>query len=91
MAANKIAPVLITCTQSSYSEEASLLLKVKELIVWFCHTLSVSITFACRLEHVVCLCGPAVVIIAVVYSSNLSKNLIIVFCTCVYLHCTSIF
>lgn len=40
MAANKIAPVLITCTQSSYCEEPSLLLKVKELIVWFCHTLS---------------------------------------------------
>ncbi|XP_058961962.2 exocyst complex component 6B [Pocillopora verrucosa] len=40
MAANKIAPVLITCTQSAYCEEPSLLLKVKELIVWFCHTLS---------------------------------------------------
>lgn len=40
MAASKIAPVLLTCTQSAYCEEPSLLLKVKELIVWFCHTLS---------------------------------------------------
>ena len=28
----------------AYCEEPSLLLKVKELIVWFCHTLSVGIT-----------------------------------------------
>lgn len=40
MAASKIAPVLLTCTQSAYCEDPSLLLKVKELIVWFCHTLS---------------------------------------------------
>lgn len=40
MAAAKIAPVLLTCTQSAYCEDPSLLIKVKELIVWFCHTLS---------------------------------------------------
>lgn len=40
MAAAKIAPVLLTCTQSAYCEEPSLLLKIKELIVWFCQTLS---------------------------------------------------
>ena len=28
----------------AYCEDPSLLLKVKELIVWFCHTLSVGIT-----------------------------------------------
>lgn len=40
MAAAKIAPVLLTCTQSAYCEDPSLLIKIKELIVWFCHTLS---------------------------------------------------
>ncbi|XP_048576187.1 exocyst complex component 6B [Nematostella vectensis] len=38
MASSKIAAVLRT--QSAYCKEASLLLQVKELIVWFCHTLS---------------------------------------------------
>ena len=47
----------------SYCEEPSLLLKVKELIVWFCHTLSVSLV---------------VVAIVLVCGSNLTSNMIIV-------------
>ncbi|XP_031556989.1 exocyst complex component 6B-like [Actinia tenebrosa] len=38
MAASKIAAVMRT--QSTYCKETSLLLQVKELIVWFCYTLS---------------------------------------------------